>query len=82
MLAFDMYGKKCMKLTLSSEEGNGGTLGTSTTGTTNTVDVVLRVVGVVIVENMCNVADIFKNSKVSKSVGEQCVAEDDPLSIA
>lgn len=50
---------KVDKHTLSSEEGDGGTLGTGTTSSTNTVDIVLRVVGVVVVQHMSDVANIF-----------------------
>lgn len=55
------------KRTLSSEEGNGGTLGTGTTSTTNTVDIVLRVVGVVVVQHVSDVTNIFYKGFVSKN---------------
>lgn len=46
-------------LTVSGEEGDGGTHLTSTASTANTVDVILRVVGVVIVQHVSNVANIL-----------------------
>lgn len=36
-----VQGREKNKLTLSGEEGNGGTVGTGTTSTTNAMDVVL-----------------------------------------
>lgn len=54
------------KLTVSGEEGNGGTLGTRTTSSANTVNVVFRVVGVVIIQDMSNVTNIFRQTYVSK----------------
>lgn len=50
-------------LTVSGEEGNGGTLRASTASTANTVDVILRVVRVVVVQHMSDVANIFNEKK-------------------
>ena len=48
------------ELTVSGEEGNGGTLRASTTSSANTVDVILRVIGVVIVQHVSDVAHVLK----------------------
>lgn len=53
-------------LTVSGEQGNGGTLSARTAGSTNTVNIVLRIVRVVIVKHMSDVANIFKHTYVSK----------------
>jgi len=47
-------------LTVSGEEGDGGTLLAGTSGTSNAVNVVLGVVWVVIVDDVSNVADILR----------------------
>lgn len=52
-------GWKRARLTISGEEGDGGTVGTGTTGTTNTMDIILRVIGVIVVQHVCDVANIF-----------------------
>lgn len=62
-----------VRLTLSGEEGNCGSLRTSTACTTDTVDVVLRVVRVVIVEHMSNVAHVFVSSKSRLAARKECV---------
>lgn len=54
-----------MVLTVSGEEGDGGTRLASTTSTTNTVDVILRVVGVVIVEHMSDIAHILNEQRLA-----------------
>ena len=51
--------RMCQLLTVSGEEGDGGTHLASTASTANTVDVILRVVGVVIVQHVSNVANIL-----------------------
>ena len=48
-----------MKLTVSSEKGDSGTLSASTSSTADTVDIILRVVRIVIVEDMSDVLNVF-----------------------
>ena len=55
------------KLTVSGEKGNRSPLGTGTTSSTNTMNIVLRVVRIIVIQNMCNVSDIFSWNGVSKS---------------
>lgn len=52
-------------LTVSSEEGDGGTLRAGTAGTTNSVDVILRVVRVVVVQHVSNVANILISERLA-----------------
>lgn len=47
-------------LTFSCEEGDGSAVATSSSCSTNSVNIVLRIVRVVIIEDMCNVSDIFR----------------------
>jgi len=63
---YNGYDQGC-KLTISGEEGDGGTLGASTTSTANTVDVILRVVGIVVVQDVGDVTDILSNRLACKS---------------
>lgn len=51
--------------TISSEEGDGGTLGTGTASSADAVDVILRVVRVVIVEHVRDIPHILQG-KVSR----------------
>jgi hypothetical protein len=53
--------KEEAQLTISGEEGNGGTLLSGTSSTANAVNVILRVVGVIVVEHMGDVANILKS---------------------
>ena len=46
-------------LTVSGEQCDCSSLGSCTTGTANAMDVVLRVVGIVVVQDMCDVLDVF-----------------------
>jgi hypothetical protein len=57
------------KLTLGGEEGDGRAFLASSPGSPDAVDIVFRVVGVVIVEDMSDIADIFKDRlAISQSV--------------
>jgi hypothetical protein len=49
-----------VRLTVSSEEGYGGTIRAGTASSANTVDVILRIVGIIVVQNMSDVANILK----------------------
>lgn len=47
------------QLTVSGEERDSRSIGTSSASTANTVNIILRVVGVVVVQHMCDVANIL-----------------------
>ena len=62
------------RLTVSSEERDGGAVAAGTTSTADTMDIVLRVVRVVIVEHVSNVLDILKRTELVQPCFVRCVS--------
>lgn len=57
-----------LKLTLRSEESDGGTLGTGTASSSDAMNVVFRVVRIIVVQHMGNVTDILREIISNQSV--------------
>ena len=50
--------------TVSSKEGDGSAVGTGTSSSSNTMNIILRIVWIVIVEDVCDIAHIFKQKEM------------------